>query len=501
MPEFQDADFFAPAADIARRIRARQLSAAAVVEALTDRIGKLNPTLNAFVDIRLAENLKAAKAEAELKDRMLREYPNMPVGPLFGVPVAVKDDLAVTGMPLTNGSRLCPTDEKDFPDYQDAAVTRLRDAGAIVLGKTHLPEFGHKGTTDNRLGKDGATLATASPWDTSRTSGGSSGGSAAAVAAGLAYLAMGTDIAGSVRIPASCCGVVGHKPTFGLLPRVPSGNAFSLWMIGPLARSVADTQLAMTTLAGPHPGDRMSRPLDPADAFDPARPLPDRLSVAWYPNPTGYPVDPGVEKLALAALEAWAKKSGATVVRPKEPYLTADEGADLRQQLLDAAAIDLLGYAVVASKSKSVGAFLERAKELSPTFADLAKVAVGVDVAKYVRAQAAITTFCEERAKDRLQGVHLLATPTLACLPPDKALPLGPDKVNGKATDPHLGWFFTWTANVTGEPAVSVPVAWTNDGVPVGLQLTGRRGFDGLVLRAAASMEKALPWADRRPEL
>lgn len=397
MPQFQDADFYASAADIARRIRARTLTGTAVVEALTARIRLLNPTLNAFVTVHLEENRKAAKAEAERKDRTLKAHPDLPVGPLFGVPVAIKDDLAVTGMPLTNGSRPCSTDEKDFPAYQDAAVTRLRDAGAIILGKTHLPEFGHKGTTDNRLGKDGATITTVSPWDVTRTSGGSSGGSAAAVAAGLAYLALGTDIGGSVRIPASCCGLVGHKPTFGLLPRLPSGNSFGLWMIGALARTAGDMQLVMSALAGPHASDRMSRPLDPDDAWDQGRPLPENLTVAWYPNPTGSPVDPDVETLALAALKAWARKSGVTVVQPKEPYLTADEGDVLRRRLLDAVSPELLGYAVASAKAPTVKAFLDRANDLSPTFADLANAAAEVDLAKYLAAQAAITAFCEAR--------------------------------------------------------------------------------------------------------
>lgn len=502
MSEFQDADFFAPAADVARRIRAGELSCVAVVEALCDRIRTHNATLNAFVEIHLDENLKAARAEAEMKDRMLKQHPTMPVGPLYGVPVAIKDDLAVTGMPLTNGSWLCGTETKDFPDYQDAAVTRLREAGAIVLGKTHLPEFGHKGTTDNLLGPGGTRLVTVSPWDTSRTSGGSSGGSAAAVAAGLAYLALGTDIAGSVRIPASCCGVVGHKPTFGLVPRVISGNAFSLWMIGPLARTVADTALAMRVLSGPHPGDRFSRPPDPEDTFDLARPQAGRLKIAWNPSLTGFPVDPDVERLTFTALEQTAKQTGIEIVQPREPYLDRKEGETLLGKLVDAAAVDLLGYAMASAKLETRAQYNAVADRLSPTFAAFAnETAWNVDLRRYIAVQSAITEFCERRAAERFQGVDLIASPTLAVPPPDKSLPLGPAMIGKEKTDPHLGWVFTWPANVTGEPAVSVPAAWTKDGLPVGLQLTARRGHDGLALRVATSVERAVPWNHRRPRL
>src|SRR5262249_53471726 len=151
--------------------------------------------LNAYASL----DLEAARADAEQKARLLGD-PSARLGPLFGVPVAVKDELAVRGKPWQGGSRLCAN---RVGDYDDLTIQRLRDAGAVLLGKTHIPEFGHKGTTDNRLGPGGARRATVTPWGLDRTAGGSSGGSASAVAAGLAYLALGTDLGGSIRIPAS----------------------------------------------------------------------------------------------------------------------------------------------------------------------------------------------------------------------------------------------------------------------------------------------------------
>jgi Asp-tRNA(Asn)/Glu-tRNA(Gln) amidotransferase A subunit family amidase len=228
------------AADLAARLRARKLSPVEVIDALAERIMRLNPKLNAYVTLDLAN----ARKDAEMKHKMRREHPDGDLGLLHGVPVAIKDDLEVKGLRFTCGSRLR---EKEIGKSDDLTVARLRKAGAIILGKTNEPEFGHKGTTDNKL-----FGTTPTPWNLERTEGGSSGGSAAAVAAGLAYLALGTDIGGSVRIPASCCGIVGLKPSFGRVPRVPADNAFvTQWYIGPLARTVADTALALRVLAGP----------------------------------------------------------------------------------------------------------------------------------------------------------------------------------------------------------------------------------------------------------
>jgi Asp-tRNA(Asn)/Glu-tRNA(Gln) amidotransferase A subunit family amidase len=500
MPEeFADADFFAPASDIAARIRTGKLSSTAVVEALTERIAKHNPTLNAFVPIALEENLKRARKEAEHADKMRKEHPGMALPPLYGVPVAVKDDLAVKGLPLTNGSRLCGTAPAE---YEDITVTRLKEAGAIVLGKTQLPEFGHKGVTDNRLGPLGARLITATPWDTDLTAGGSSGGSAAAVAAGLAYLALGTDVGGSIRTPASCCGVVGHKPTFGVIPRFPSGNAFTLWVTGPLARTVGDVATAMQVLAVAHPADRFYRPPAETSAFDLAKPLPKGLQITWYASPAGQPIEPAVADAANTALRKWAKAARVRVVEPAKPYLTDAEAAELPGRFGDAVEVGAVAEcqaAIGARTRRQLQAVLKQ-NDVSRTFLSALKAAMKADIGMLIAAQTAITSFCEERSEERFAGSQLIATPTLTVLPFDKTLDLGPDKVAGKPIDPDLGWFSTWPFNLTGEPAISIPAAWVN-GLPVGLQLVARRGYDGLVLRVAAAIEKAVPWADRQPKL
>ena len=500
MPEeFADADFHASATSIAARVRTGKLSATAIVEALTDRIRKLNPTLNAFVPVALEENLKRARKEAEHADKMRKEHPGMALPPLYGVPVAVKDDLAVKGLPLTNGSRLCGVAPAE---YEDLTVTRLKAAGAIVLGKTMLPEFGHKSTTDNLLGPNATKLITVTPWDTARTAGGSSGGSAAAVAAGFAYLALGTDVGGSIRTPASFCGVVGHKPTFGVVPRYPVGNAFTMWVAGPLARTVADTAALMKVLAAPHAGDRFYRAPAEANAFDLNRPLPKGLQVAWYPSPTGQPIEPAVAEAAGAALRKWARGARVKIVEPKAPFLTDAEAVELPGRFGDAVEVGAVAECMAAIGAKTWRQMQNVLKQnhVSRTFHKALKAAAKAELGVLLSAQSAITAFCEERCEERFAGCQLIATPTLTVLPFDKNLELGPDKVAGKPIDPDLGWYSTWPFNLTGEPAISIPVAWV-EGLPVGLQLVARRGHDGLVLRTAAAIERAVPWADRKPKL
>ena len=383
-------------------------------------------------------------------------------------------------------------------------VERLRGAGAIILGKTHLPEFGHKGTTDNRLGPHGERLVTATPWDLTRTAGGSSGGSAAAVAAGLAFLAMGTDIAGSVRIPASCCGVVGLKPSFGMIPRVPSGNAFSIWSSGPLARTAADAALAMSVLAGPDERDRFALPAGDPGAWDLGRVIPP-LRIAWIASPTGAPVHPAVADGARAALDRLAGRD-IQVVAPARTLLDAAEAGRLKAALIALFRVGALHEMAALTGFADRAGFDALADELSLTFRDFVLPAWDVQLPEYLHAQAALTSFVEDRAAAffrEFEDFDILATPTLAVPPFDKGLGLGPDAVNGRAIDPHVDWVFTWPFNLTGHPAVSVPCGWTDDAppLPLGLQLVGRRGADGLVLRVAAAVEQQSPWASRRPLL
>jgi Asp-tRNA(Asn)/Glu-tRNA(Gln) amidotransferase A subunit family amidase len=363
-------------------------------------------------------------------------------------------------------------------------VARLRNAGAIILGKTNEPEFGHKGVTENKL-----FGTTPTPWNLERTAGGSSGGSAAAVAAGLAYLALGTDIAGSVRIPASCCGIVGLKPSFGRIPRVPGYNAFvTQWYIGPLARTVADTALALRVLAGPDDRDPFALPAMGTEELSLACDLRD-VRLTFCPCPTGVPAEAEVARCAETAA-LLLEKRGVKVAMRQEP---------LPQAPLDALMVIFRAVSISDAGIKDEADFKEKRHLLTDTFAAFVEPGLKLKFGDYLAAQSNLTSFLEQSAPDFWKDCDVLATPTLAVAPFPTSLTMGPERLAGKKIDPQVEWAFTWPFNLTGQPAVSIPCGWTKDGLPLGLQLVGRRGADGLVLRVAAAVEAQAPWSDRRP--
>ena len=455
---------FLSAVEVAAAIRARQLSPVEVFKAVARRIEACNPQLNAFCTLGLDQARKAASA-AEVAVARHAE-----LGPLHGVPIAVKDDLPVAGLRCTEGSVL----HADRMASHDAlAVKRLRDAGAIILGKTNLPEFGHKGTTENLL-----FGVSRNPWNPQCTPGGSSGGSAAAVADGMAYLALGTDIAGSVRIPAAFCGIVGHKPSLGRVPRVMPGVNLNLldttWVIGPMARTVRDAALMLRVLAGPDECDPFALPHPGEQEFDLAGDL-DGLRIAWCPSPTGGPVDPGAARAAEAAVQSLTVQG----VRVEALDAPLDPPAD---------ALLALAGAEVASAFREV--FPHVRDQLSPTLAEFISEMLPLTLDECRAARLAASAFIERLAAV-FDHCDLLATPTTAIPAFSTELAWGPDQVGGRPIDPRMGWVFTWPFNLTGHPAISLPCGWSEDGLPYGIQLVGRRRADGLVLRVAAAIEGA----------
>ena len=470
---------YVSAVNLAARLRSRQVSPVEVIDVLSERIKRLNPKLNAYGTL----DLENARKDAEMKHKMRQQHPDGDLGLLHGVPVAIKDDLEVAGLRYTCGSRLR---EKEIGKADDLTVARLRKAGAIILGKTNEPEFGHKGVTENKL-----FGTTPTPWNREYTAGGSSGGSAAAVAAGMAYLALGTDIAGSIRIPASCCGIVGLKASFGRIPRVPAGNAFvTQWYIGPLARTVADTALALRVLAGPDERDPFSLPALGEKELSLEGDL-RGLQVTFCPRPTGVPVAAEVAEAAEKTARLLERR-GVKVALRKEPLARAP---------LDALRVIFRASTLADAGITGEGDFRKKRDLLTDTFAAFVEPGLKLALRDYLEAQAQVTTFLEQSAPDYWKDCDVLATPTLAVPPFSTKLPLGPDRLADEPIDPQVGWAFTWPFNLTGQPAVSIPCGWTKDGLPLGLQLVGRRGADGLVLRVAAALEALAPWSGRRPTL
>jgi aspartyl-tRNA(Asn)/glutamyl-tRNA(Gln) amidotransferase subunit A len=361
------------------------------------------------------------------------------------------------------------------PDEDAPVVERLRQAGAIMLGKTNTPEFGWKGATDNRV-----FGPTRNPWDPAKTAGGSSGGSGAAVAAGLGPLSVGSDGAGSIRIPASFNGTVGLKPSFGRVPYYPPSAVDTLSHVGPMTRTVADAALMLQVMAGPDERDRHSLPAAQED-FSTAGVEPMRSRrIAWSPD-LGYArVDPEVLELAAAAARRFASDLGCEVEEAAPGF--SDPGF----------ATDRLFYGGLGSWIDEH--WTEWRDRLDPGL--IRHVERGFEVGQAHRERSVLW----DKLQRFFSRYDALLTPTMPI--PAFGVELDkPAEIAGQPTE-GLDWTpFTHPFNLNGVPAISVPCGWTSENLPVGLQIVGPRFADAEVLRLAAAYEAVAPWRDRRPQL
>ena len=470
------------ATELAKLIRRGSLSPVELVDALLDRIERVNPAVNAYCTVT-PDQARAAAKEAEAAARSGDD-----LGLLHGVPYSLKDLTPTRGIRTTMGSKIF---EHNVPDHDGLLVQRMRAAGAILLGKTNTPEFGCKPLTDNRV-----FGATRNPWALDRSPGGSSGGAAAAVAAGLGPLAQGSDLAASIRQPAAWSGVVGFKPSQGRVPRVPNASGWSgLSVDGPIARTVADAALMFAAIAGPDARDPLSLPstgeewesiVDEGDLSSPTgSPLRD-LRVAWTPDLGGAaPVDPAVAAICAEAARAFEtldcrlEEDAPQVGQIAESFLLLNAG--LRQA--------------------SLGKYLEEWRDqMDPILVGRLEVAGDASAVDVARAEVERTAY-HQRLCAFFDRYDLLLLPTTAT-PPLKLDVQFPIEVGGRPLDKPFDMLLpTYAFNFSNFPAISVPAGWTDDGLPIGLQIVGGWQKDALVLRAAAAFEQARPWADRRPPL
>ena len=460
-----------PALEVAALIRAKKVSPVEVVDAVLARIERVNPALNCFAAVT-AEEARDAAVAAEVAV-MTGET----LGPLHGVPVSIKDLLFTRRVVTTGGSRLFAD---HVPEEDAVAVERLKGAGAIIIGKTTTPEFGHKAVTESPL-----LGITRNPWNPALTSGGSSGGAAVAVATGLGPLAVGTDGGGSIRVPASFCGIYGLKPSFGRVPQAPGFPGWeNISHTGPMTRSVRDAALMLDVIAGPDDRDRYSLPATDRSFLAACGEGIAGLSVAWSPD-LGYArVDPEVADLCAAAAERFESFGGhVEVVSPswEDPE-------------------EMFRVTVAAETWSAWGDRLELdGDKMDRSFRAFLKFGGTITSQQLLRALRARNEFWTE-VQRFLARFDLLITPTVA-VPPFAVGRPGLNEINGEPSSP-LGWMpFCFPFNLTGQPAASVPVGFTRAGLPVGLQIVGRRHVDHTVLAASAAFEAAQPWADRRPPI
>ncbi len=437
------------------------------------RIHQHQALFNAFTVVLDDSALAAARAA----DDLVRRGGDLP--PLLGVPVSVKDHIWMTGAPATNGS----VAYRDFVPPEDCvAVARLRAAGAVIVGKTNNPEFCYRGITDNDV-----FGLTRNPWQLDRTPGGSSGGAGASVAAGATPIALGTDGGGSIRIPASFCGVVGHKPTFGLVPKEPGFKGWkTLSVDGPLTRTVRDAALALSVLAGPSPADDMTYPVAPQDYLAAATQERDLggLRIAYSVDLGFAAVEPDVRAAFADAVARFAELGC-------EP-IEAHPATPNPNPLWNAIALPE-GYS-------SEGSLLPRwEQQMTAGTADIIRAGRDVPAWRYIdtlHERAAFTRVWSEF----FQQYDLLLTPCMQ-LPAFEVGLLTPGSIDGRPVDPFFDDWCTLVlpANLTGQPAASVPMGFAADGLPVGLQIMGRRFDDATVLAAAAAYERVAPWVHLWP--
>ena len=458
---------FLPATEQAGLIRRREASSVELVELYLDRIARLDPELNAFVTLRPDEAL----AEARAADSEPSE------APFHGVPIGVKDLTATRGIRTTYSSHAYA----DYvPDFDAAVVRRLREAGFVILGKTNTPEFGTTAFTESDL--NGATR---NPWSPERTPGGSSGGAAAAVAAGLLPVAHGSDGGGSIRIPASCCGLFGFKPSRGRVSAAPFGSLEGLSTAAPMSRSVGDAAALLDVMAGYEPGDPWWAPPPDRPFAEEVGAPPGRLRIAVTTTPpVGTPVDPECAAALSSAADLLAEL-GHEVVEDHPRWTDPD-----------------LGVAFITVWQ--VGPALQPVEDLSlltPLNRELVQTARATSSVEYGRTVARMQAYARQVVAF-WQEHDVVLTPTLA-LPP---VPIGwQEEEPGGAVEQlarNLEFTpFTAVANVTGLPAMSLPLHWSADGLPIGVQAIGPPAGDALLLRLAAQVEAARPWADRWPAL
>jgi amidase len=462
------------ARELSRAIRDGELSAREVVTAHLERIDAVNPAVNAIVSLQP----EAALAQADAADQRLAR--GEPVGPLHGLPIAIKDLMDTAGIRTTYGSRLFA---EHVPQVDSLLVTRLRAAGAVVVGKTNTPELGAGSHTFNEV-----FGTTRNPWRLDRSAGGSSGGAGAALAAGMLPLADGSDHGGSIRNPASFNNVVGLRPTPGLVALPGEGDVWDVApVVGPMARTVGDLALMLTAIAGPDPRSPLSHG-DPADFAGELSGELGGLRVAWSPDLGGLPIEASVRAVCDGAIAQFAA-SGAEV---------EEVDLDLRDADLAFETLRAVGFTRLP---ELFGAPLQ---DLRGTVKDTVIWNIeqglalnGETVARAMDARGRIY----RKVAALLEDYDVLVAPAAQVAPFDAAIEY-PLEVDGVAMPSYLGWMRVCSRiTVSSHPVAAVPAGFTTDGLPVGIQLVGRYRGDRRLLEIAAAWEAATEFTSRHPAL
>ncbi len=458
----------------ARLLRRREISPVELVNAALARIERLNPSINAFLTV-LADRARKKARVAELEFiRTRRGNEAKLASPLFGIPISLKDNFWTRGIRTTAGSRILAN---FIPSKDSEVAARLARAGAILLGKTNMHEFAYGISNQNpHYG------AVHNPWGLDRISGGSSGGSAAATAAGMCCASVGTDTGGSIRIPAALCGVVGLKPTYGLVSVagvIPLAG--SLDHAGPLARNVADACIMLQAIA-----DKYPKMATPADIRKLKRDRSQRFRLGWPREYFFERVDPQVQRAIKAATKVFVS-AGARVEDVSLPHL-----ADSLEPSTNIALSEATRY------HQSQGYYPARAAEYGTDVSSRLETGMQVRAVDYVRAFE-VKRQMQNDFEAAFERVDAILAPTV----PIAAPRIGKDetKIAGENESVRSALVrLNRPANLTGHPAISIPCGFTRDGLPIGLQLIGPRWGEARLLAIALTYENATDWHTRHPD-
>ena len=462
---------YMPAWEMADKIKTQELTSLEITEILIERIEKINPIINAYC----TPTFDLAREMAKNADDAVKKGEK--VGLLHGIPTSLKDDTETKGIRTTWGSKYY---EDYVPKEDNILVKRLKDAGCVILGKTNLPELGFKGVTDNLI-----FGATKNPWNLKRTSGGSSGGAAAAVASGLSPLALGADGGGSIRIPSCCCGVYGIKPQFGRVPYdfIKTGTAVDTFVQkGPIVRCVKDAALMLDAIAGPYEQDRHSLPKLNISYSEKLKEKLDKIKI-------GYSLNLGIIK----EIDTEVKESVLDAVQKFEKLDWSVDKSNIRLKNADS----VMNVLWATGFANMMGPLLKQYHDkFDPELVELIEeglkyTVLDIQMAGVQREQI------YERVSRQFKKYDILITPTLACT----AFGLGkraPEEINGKPI-PIMDWFLTYSFNLTGHPAATIPCGWSSEGLPIGMQIVGKRFDEVSVLQVSKAFEEIAPWQNKRP--
>ena len=458
---------YLPATVLASRIQTRDISPVEVLEALLKRIEQINPTINAVCTLD-ADNARMAASLAEAAVKRGGR-----VGALHGVPILVKDLTNTAGIRTTFGSQIFAN---NVPTEDAALVERLKNAGAIILGKTNTPEFGAGANTFNNI-----FGITRNPWNSALTPAGSSGGSAAALAAGMCHLATGSDLGGSLRTPASFCGVVGFRPTPGRVSSYPTNMLWEqLSVNGPMARSVGDVALMFSVMAGQDerlPFSVQSNPGEFTRAVQ--KPSIKGAKVAWSADLGFAPMDEEVSDICLQAARLFSSELGCTLDAASPDLHDAPEIFQT-----------LRASQMATNFSQYLGQWRE---QMQPNL--VWNIEKGLNLSALEVGQATIGLGALwQRARSFFQNYDFLITPA-ASTTPFPVETISPPYVGGRKMETYVDWLgIAYGITLTGLPAIVVPCGRSSTGMPVGLQIVGRRMGEAALLRAAAAFEQVSPW-------